>query len=66
MAEHFLKQAKQYSDSRPSYPSQLFCFIASKTPSHQLAWDVGTGTVQAAQSLAEIYENVIGTDASEK
>ncbi|KAK4272463.1 hypothetical protein QN277_021019 [Acacia crassicarpa] len=66
MAELFLKQAKQYSDSRPSYPSQLFSFIASKTPSHQLAWDVGTGSGQAAQSLAEIYENVIGTDASEK
>ncbi|XP_028761485.1 putative methyltransferase DDB_G0268948 [Neltuma alba] len=66
MADLFLKQAKQYAASRPGYPSQLFRFIASKTPSHQLAWDVGTGSGQAAQSLAEIYKNVIGTDASEK
>ncbi|KAK7336473.1 hypothetical protein VNO77_17015 [Canavalia gladiata] len=66
MAKLFLKQAKQYADARPSYPSQLFQFIASKTPSHQLAWDVGTGSGQAAKSLAMIYKNVIATDVSEK
>ncbi|KAF7804028.1 putative methyltransferase [Senna tora] len=66
MADLFVKQAKQYADSRPNYPPHLFTFIASKTPSHQLAWDVGTGSGQAAQSLAEIYEKVIGTDSSEK
>jgi len=51
MAEHFAKQGKEYADSRPSYPPQLFQFIASKTPSHQLAWDVATGTGQAAKSV---------------
>ncbi|KAL2320679.1 hypothetical protein Fmac_029648 [Flemingia macrophylla] len=66
MAELFVKQAKQYADARPTYPQQLFQFIASKTPSHNLVWDVGTGSGQAARSLAVIYENVIATDASEK
>lgn len=66
MADLFVKQAKEYAVSRPGYPSQLFRFIASKTPSHQLAWDVGTGSGQAAHHLAEIYKNVVGTDASVK
>ncbi|KAK7396182.1 hypothetical protein VNO78_17000 [Psophocarpus tetragonolobus] len=66
MAELFVKQAKQYADARPNYPPQLFQFIASKTPSHNLVWDVGTGSGQAAKSLAGMYEAVIATDASEK
>ncbi|KAI9160644.1 hypothetical protein LWI28_010232 [Acer negundo] len=66
MAKLFIKQAKQYAETRPSYPPQLFQFIASKTPLHDLAWDVGTGNGQAAQSLAGIYKNVIATDTSPK
>ncbi|KAK7290787.1 hypothetical protein RIF29_05479 [Crotalaria pallida] len=66
MAKLFVKQAQQYAVARPSYPPQLFQFIASKTPSHNLAWDVGTGSGQAAKSIAAIYKNVIATDTSEK
>uniref|UniRef100_A0A5B7B291 Putative embryo-abundant family protein n=1 Tax=Davidia involucrata TaxID=16924 RepID=A0A5B7B291_DAVIN len=66
MAYLFLKQAKQYLVARPSYPEELFQFIVSKTPNHDLAWDVGTGSGQAAGSLAEIYKNVIATDTSQK
>ncbi|KAL3533639.1 hypothetical protein ACH5RR_007160 [Cinchona calisaya] len=66
MAHLFLKQAKLYSESRPDYPEELFQFIASKTPHHDLVWDVGTGTGQAASSLAKIYKNVIATDTSQK
>ncbi|CAK9184024.1 unnamed protein product [Ilex paraguariensis] len=66
MADLYLKQGKQYSGSRPSYPEELFQFIASKTPTHDLAWDVGTGNGQAAKSLARIYKNVIATDTSQK
>ncbi|XP_019187635.1 PREDICTED: putative methyltransferase DDB_G0268948 isoform X2 [Ipomoea nil] len=64
MADLFLKQGKQYSEGRPTYPQQLFDFIASKTPRHDLVWDVGTGTGQAAMSLGEKYKNVVGTDTS--
>ncbi|XVE95813.1 hypothetical protein REPUB_Repub02eG0165500 [Reevesia pubescens] len=66
MANLFIKQAKQYAEGRPSYPPELFKFIASKTPEYDLAWDVGTGSGQAARSLAEIYKNVIATDTSPK
>ncbi|OVA11600.1 Methyltransferase type 11 [Macleaya cordata] len=66
MAELFNKQAKEYSQTRPSYPPELFRFIASKTPNHDLAWDVGTGSGQAAVSLAEIYKNIIATDTSQQ
>ncbi|KAJ1283534.1 hypothetical protein BS78_03G135700 [Paspalum vaginatum] len=64
MANLFLKQAKQYVATRPVYPAELFDFIASKTPRHDLAWDVGTGNGQAAASLAKLYKAVVGTDTS--
>ncbi|KAL4282624.1 hypothetical protein GQ457_16G007390 [Hibiscus cannabinus] len=66
MAKLFIKQAKQYAEARPSYTPQLFQFIASKTPQHDLVWDVGTGSGQAARSLAEIYNYVVATDTSPK
>ncbi|TVU21215.1 hypothetical protein EJB05_30840, partial [Eragrostis curvula] len=64
MANLFLKQAKQYAATRPAYPAELFEFIASKTPRRDLAWDVGTGSGQAAASLATLYAAVVGTDTS--
>jgi len=54
MAELFVKQGKEYADARPSYPPQLFQFIASKTPSHNLVWDVATGSGQAAKSVRSL------------
>ncbi|WCJ33349.1 S-adenosyl-L-methionine-dependent methyltransferases superfamily protein [Euphorbia peplus] len=66
MAQLFIKQAKIYAESRPNYPKQLFDFISSNTPIKDLAWDVGTGSGQAALSLAGIYKNVIATDTSLK
>ncbi|KFK36988.1 hypothetical protein AALP_AA4G197900 [Arabis alpina] len=64
MAKLFIKQAEQYAAARPNYPTKLFDFIASKTPCHDLAWDVGAGSGQASRSLAGIYKNVIATDTS--
>lgn len=58
MANLFIKQAQQYSKGRPSYPQELFNFIASKTPSHDLVWDVGTGSGQAAQSVSLYFSTV--------
>ncbi|KAK9671251.1 hypothetical protein RND81_12G016700 [Saponaria officinalis] len=66
MAHLFIKQAKAYAQTRPSYPPQLFHFIASKTQSHDLVWDAGTGNGQAIPPLAEIFKNVIATDTSAK
>jgi SAM-dependent methyltransferase len=66
MADLFHKQAKNYAETRPSYPEELFEFIASKTPNHELVWDVGTGSGQAAKSLAKLYKNVVATDTSQE
>ncbi|KAJ4780411.1 S-adenosyl-L-methionine-dependent methyltransferases superfamily protein [Rhynchospora pubera] len=60
------KQAEKYAEARPNYPNELFDFIASKTPRHDLVWDVGTGSGQAAVVLAEKYKYVIGTDVSQQ
>ncbi|KAH9622761.1 hypothetical protein KSS87_023126 [Heliosperma pusillum] len=66
MAHLFIKQAKAYAKTRPTYPPELFRFIASKTRSYDLVWDVGTGNGQAIPPLAEIFKNVVATDTSSK
>ncbi|XP_074306743.1 uncharacterized protein LOC141641989 [Silene latifolia] len=66
MAQLFIKQAQVYAKTRPTYPLDLFQFIASKTPVRDLVWDVGTGSGQAIPPLAELFKNVIGTDTSQK
>ena len=52
MAELFVEQAKEYADHRPTYPPELFRFIASTTPHHDLVWDVGTGSGQAIKPVS--------------
>lgn len=64
MAKLFVKQAQNYAAARPSYPQELFNYIASKCPGRRLAWDVGTGTGQAASSLSSIFDSVVATDVS--
>lgn len=66
MAQLFIKQAKVYAKTRPTYPQELFQFIVSKTASKDLVWDVGTGSGQAIPPLADVFKNVIGTDTSSK
>lgn len=65
MAGLFDKQAEVYLDARPNYPAQWYSMLADRTLFHSLAWDVGTGNGQAAISVAEHYDKVIGTDVSE-
>ena len=64
--DHFSKQAAEYAKFRPRYPKELFRWLASVAPSTELAWDCATGNGQAAVELAEVFERVIATDASEK
>jgi ubiquinone/menaquinone biosynthesis C-methylase UbiE len=44
----------------------LFRYLATIAPRKHLAWDCATGNGQAAVALAEVFERVIATDASEK
>jgi SAM-dependent methyltransferase len=64
--DHFSKQAADYAIFRPSYPPELFDYLGSVAPSHELAWDCGTGNGQAAVGLASVFDRVIATDASKK
>jgi len=64
--DHFSKQAADYARFRPRYPRELFEYLGGVAPSRALAWDCATGNGQAAVELAEVFERVIATDASEK
>jgi SAM-dependent methyltransferase len=61
-ATTFGMQADVYALARPSYPHALYEWIASQAPSHDLVWDVGTGSGQAAQQLVSHFALVHATD----
>jgi ubiquinone/menaquinone biosynthesis C-methylase UbiE len=63
--DHFSSVAPKYAECRPSYPSALTVYLGTLVPSHQLAWDCGTGSGQAARILAEVFERVHATDPSD-
>lgn len=62
--DHFAKVATVYAAHRPTYPPELFAWLAENTPGHDLVWDCATGTGQAATALAEYFNQVWATDAS--
>jgi SAM-dependent methyltransferase len=64
--DHFAPQAAQYAAYRPGYPAALIAALAGLAPSRDCCWDVGTGSGQAAVMLAEHFDRVIATDASER
>ncbi len=64
-ATTFGAQADVYRAARPSYPDALFDWIASLAPSTGAAWDVGTGSGQAAMALADHFNKVYATDIDE-
>jgi SAM-dependent methyltransferase len=63
--DHFSGHAGEYAAYRPSYPDDLFEWLALQTPTHDLAWDVGTGSGQAALGVARHFQIVIASDAAE-
>lgn len=64
--DHFSRQSEIYLKARPTYPDELFEYLASLAPGDQLCWDCATGNGQAAISLAHYFQKVIATDGSEK
>jgi len=63
--DHFSAGADEYERRRPGYPRELFEFLAAVAPGRRLAVDVATGNGQAATGLAEFFEEVLATEASE-
>ena len=62
--DYFSKQAKEYAKFRPTYPPEIFEFLARTAPVRRLAWDCATGSGQAAQGLSAHFDHVVATDAS--
>jgi SAM-dependent methyltransferase len=62
--DHFSGYAPEYREFRPTYPPELFAYLASVSPARELAWDCGTGSGQAAVPLAAHFARVFATDAS--
>ncbi len=63
--DNFSKQASIYAQYRPSYPHELYDYLSELTPTHELAWDCGTGNGQSAIHLADFYDSVYASDPSE-
>ena len=63
--DHFSTQSATYSSFRPGYPPALFDWLAGQCPRRELTWDCATGSGQAALVLAEYFDQVVATDASQ-
>lgn len=64
--DHYSRHAGDYRTYRPTYPPELFGWLGSATAAHDLAWDCGTGSGQAAVALAGHFARVLGTDANDE
>ena len=64
--DHFSDRSGLYARYRPSYPDALFEHLASLCGSRACAWDCATGNGQAALALADHFDRVVASDASEQ
>lgn len=60
----FDEGGQTYAQYRPDYPSELSAFLHSVAPDGRLALDVGCGTGQLTQQLADHFAAVVGIDPS--
>jgi SAM-dependent methyltransferase len=65
MSEDFKHQASQYVKFRPLYPVELFDWLGTVVPCHDVAWDCATGNGQAALGLTKYFSKVIATDVNQ-
>ena len=62
--DRFAFAAGAYATYRPRYPTALFDWLRHRLPGAGRVWDCGTGSGQAADSLAAHFDLVVATDAS--
>lgn len=62
--DHFSGHAADYRASRPTYPAELFAWLADHAPARGVAVDLGCGNGQASRGLAEHFARVIALDPS--
>lgn len=63
--DNFSSQAKTYAQYRPSYPKELYEQLLPKVKNKNIVWDCACGNGQVAQVLADSFDSVIATDASQ-
>lgn len=61
----FQTDPQRYQRVRPTYPAALFTWLAEHTVGRERAWDVATGTGQAAVPLTDHFREVYATDKYE-
>jgi SAM-dependent methyltransferase len=60
----FSTLARAYAQYRPTYPDELFHYLASISPGRRMALDCATGNGQAARGLVGSFEVVCSFDIS--
>ena len=64
--DYFSNHAADYARYRPHYPVALVEYLVSLVPSRDSAWDCATGNGQVALGLANHFQQVVATDASQQ
>lgn len=62
--DHFSVTATGYAAHRPVYPRAVSEALAACSPGRSLVWDGGCGSGQLSVVLAEVFDQVVATDAS--
>lgn len=62
--DHFSAASDSYAQYRPTYPVEMFRYLAGISPANVRAWDCATGTGQVAVALTDVFSSVVATDAS--
>lgn len=60
----FSAHSADYARYRPTYPPELFEWVASLCERRSVAWDCATGNGQALEGLSRWFDFTVGTDAS--
>jgi SAM-dependent methyltransferase len=63
-ADYFSAGAREYARFRPTYPGELFDWVAGLCSERDWAWDCACGSGQATTELAARFALVTGTDAN--
>jgi ubiquinone/menaquinone biosynthesis C-methylase UbiE len=64
MSHLFDLGSSDYAAARPSYPVDLYRFLAARCRKTERAWDCACGNGQAALGLSEFFDEVHATDLS--
>ncbi len=64
--DHFSEGSDLYAEYRPRYPDTLFDWLGDISEPRIRAWDCATGNGQVAVPLADRFDEVVATDASEQ